>query len=63
MERVLPSRFLSSQRGLLNTAGVGTLALAAVTAFAETMARFPLQDGLGARPVTTTLSCRAMQHE
>src|SRR5690242_2968491 len=53
MERVLPSRFLSSRRCFLKTAGAATLALGSTPALADAMVKLPLPDGPDERPITT----------
>ncbi len=52
MERVIPSRFLSSRRRFLKTAGVATFALAS-PALAETIVKLPLPGGPDERALTT----------
>src|SRR5215475_9503499 len=53
MEPVLPSRFLSSRRCFLKTAGAATLALGSTPVLADAMVRLPLPGGPDERPVTT----------
>ena len=53
MARALPSRFLSSRRRFLETAGAATLALASPPALADAMVRLPLPGGPDERPITT----------
>jgi DMSO/TMAO reductase YedYZ molybdopterin-dependent catalytic subunit len=53
MEPVLPSRFLSSRRYFLKTAGAATLALGSRPALADAMVKLPLPGGPDERPITT----------
>jgi DMSO/TMAO reductase YedYZ molybdopterin-dependent catalytic subunit len=52
VERVIPSRFLSSRRRFLETAGIATLALASPV-LAETIVKLPLPGGPDERALTT----------
>src|SRR5712671_7968397 len=53
MARALPSRFLSSRRCFLETAGAATLALASPPALADAIVKLPLPGGPDERPITT----------
>src|SRR5712691_3864924 len=53
MTRALPSRFLSSRRRVLKTAGAATLALASAPALADAIVKLPLPGGPDERPITT----------
>jgi DMSO/TMAO reductase YedYZ molybdopterin-dependent catalytic subunit len=53
MARALPSRFLSSRRQVLKTAGGATLALASPSALADAIVKLPLPGGPDERPITT----------
>jgi hypothetical protein len=53
MARALPSRFLSSRRQVLKTAGAATLALASRSALADAIVKLPLPGGPDERPITT----------
>jgi DMSO/TMAO reductase YedYZ molybdopterin-dependent catalytic subunit len=53
MARALPSRFLSSRRRFLETAGAATLALASRSALADAIVKLPLPGGPDERPITT----------
>jgi DMSO/TMAO reductase YedYZ molybdopterin-dependent catalytic subunit len=53
VERVIPSRFLSSRRRFLKTAGAATLALASAPALAETIVKLQLPGGPDERALTT----------
>ena len=53
MARALPSRFLSSRRRFLETAGAATLALASPSALADAIVKLPLPGGPDERPITT----------
>jgi DMSO/TMAO reductase YedYZ molybdopterin-dependent catalytic subunit len=53
MARALPSRFLSSRRRVLKTAGAATLALASPPALADAIVKLPLPGGPDERPITT----------
>jgi len=53
MARALPSRFLSSRRRVLKTAGAATLALASPSALADAIVKLPLPGGPDERPITT----------
>jgi DMSO/TMAO reductase YedYZ molybdopterin-dependent catalytic subunit len=52
MARALPSRFLSSRRRVLKTAGAATLALASPSALADAIIKLPLPGGPDERPIT-----------
>jgi DMSO/TMAO reductase YedYZ molybdopterin-dependent catalytic subunit len=53
VERVIPSRFLSSRRRFLKTAGAATLGLASAPALAETIVKLQLPGGPDERALTT----------
>src|ERR1700720_1483203 len=53
MERAFLSRFLSSRRHFLQTAGAATLGLASAPAWADAMVKLPLPGGPDERPMTT----------
>src|ERR1700750_3010111 len=53
MAPVLPSRFLSSRRCFLKTAGAATLALGSTRALADAMVKLPLPGGPDERPIPT----------
>src|ERR1700720_3118873 len=53
MERAFLSRFLSSRRHFLQTAGAATLGLASAPALADAIVKLPLPGGPDERPITT----------
>jgi DMSO/TMAO reductase YedYZ molybdopterin-dependent catalytic subunit len=59
MVRAFPSRFLSSRRRVLKTAGAATLALASPSALADAIVKLPLPGGPDERPITTAFPEKA----